>query len=295
MESYPPVKNTGTVHDKYGRAGIFEPKRSNLVISRIIPSETERLADSLGSETVEQALRSFRLNGALIIENIVDAAIIVGARRAFSEGYSHHLNGSNPKNVLMVGAKRLLITIKLEPPFDNPRLFANPYLLPVIGAELGDGFVLGAFGIVCSLPSAPAQKHHHDGGVLFSSGIDYLLPATAITVGIPLLEMNEVHGTTALWPGSHRDGGRLEEESIKPIVREGSCMLWDFRLWHAGTPNRSALPRPLLYLTYCRPWFLEPNFDKRTNPKQRPLLATKNFLSSLSEQHQRLLVRAQEV
>jgi len=121
------------------------------------------------------------------------------------------------------------------------------------------------------------------------------LPATAITVGIPLLEMNEVHGTTALWPGSHRDGGRLKEESINPIVREGSCMLWDFRLWHAGTPNRSALPRPLLYLTYCRPWFLEPNFDKWINPKQRPLLATKNFLSSLSEQHQRLLVRAQDV
>jgi len=265
------------------------------VISRIIPSETECVAGSLGSETVEQALRSLRLNGALIIENIVDAAIIAGARRAFGEGYSHFLNGSDPKNVLMVGARRLLITIKLEPPFDNPRLFANPYLLPIIGAELGDGFVLGAFGIVCSLPSAPAQNRHHDGGVLFSSGIDYLLPATAITVGIPLLEMNEVHGTTALWLGSHRDGGRLKEESIKPIVREGSCMLWDFRLWHAGTPNRSALPRPLLYLTYCRPWFLEPNFDKRINPKQRPLLATKNFLSSLSEQHQRLLVRAQDV
>jgi ectoine hydroxylase-related dioxygenase (phytanoyl-CoA dioxygenase family) len=270
-------------------------KGSNLVISRITPSETERVVNSFASEAVEQAVRSFRLNGALIIENIVDTSIISDARRAFGEGYSHYLNGSDPESVLKVGAGRLLITIKLEPPFDNPRLFANPYLLPVIRAELGDGFVLGAFGIVCSLPSAPAQNRHHDGGVLFSSGIDYLLPATAITVGIPLLEMNEVHGTTALWPGSHRDGSRLKEESVNPIVREGSCMLWDFRLWHGGTPNRSPLPRPLLYLTYCRPWFLEPNFDKRTNPKQRPLLATKNFLSCLSEQHQRLLVRAQEV
>jgi ectoine hydroxylase-related dioxygenase (phytanoyl-CoA dioxygenase family) len=182
----------------------------------------------------------------------------------------------------------------LEPPFDTPPLFANPYLLPVIGAELGDGFVLGSFGIVCSLPSAPAQNRHHDGGVLFRSGIDYVLPTTAITVGIPLLEMNEVHGTTALWLGSHRDRGRLQEDGIKPIVHEGSCMLWDFRLWHRGTPNRSTLPRPLLFMTYCRPWFLEPNFDKRTNPKQKPLLATKNFLANLSQQHQGLLVRAQE-
>jgi hypothetical protein len=72
-------------------------------------------------------------------------------------------------------------------------------------------------------------------------------------------------------------------------------MLWDFRLKHGGTPNRSALSRPLLYLTYCRPWFVEYlNFNAKTNPKQKPLLARKSFLSSLSEQHQRLLARAQE-
>ena len=86
----------------------------------------------------------------------------------------------------------------------------------------------------------------------------------------------------------------LKEEGIEPVVREGSCMLWDFRLLHGGTPNRGTLPRPLLYLTYCRPWFLEHlNFNKR-NPKQRPLLAKQNFLSGLSEQHQCLLARVQE-
>ena len=107
--------------------------------------------------------------------------------------------------------------------------------------------------------------------------------------------MNEVHGTTALWPGSHRDETRLKKEGIEPIVFEGSCILWDFRLWHGGTPNRSTLPRPLLYLTYCRPWFLEHmNFDLRTNPRQKPLLVKKDFLSGLSEQHRRLLARAQE-
>jgi hypothetical protein len=55
------------------------------------------------------------------------------------------------------------------------------------------------------------------------------------------------------------------------------------------------MPRPLLYLTYCRPWFVDHlNFNMETNPKQKPLLASKKLLSSLSEQHQRLLLRAQE-
>ena len=205
--------------------------------------------------------------------------MIAEARRAFGDQYLSYLDGSEHEDALMVGPQRVLITIKLEPPFDDRRLFANSYLLPVIGAALDDGFVLGAFGIVCSLPSAPAQYPHHDGGILFCSGVDHVLPATAITVGIPLLEMNEVNGTTAVWLGSHRDPNRLKEEPIEPAVSEGSCMLWDFRLWHCGTPNLGPFPRPLLYLTYCRPWFVEPNFGEK-NPRQKPFLASKRFLST---------------
>jgi hypothetical protein len=54
-------------------------------------------------------------------------------------------------------------------------------------------------------------------------------------------------------------------------------MLSDFRLTYGDTPKRSALPRPLLGLTYCRPSFLDHvNFGKK-NPRQKPLLANNNF------------------
>jgi ectoine hydroxylase-related dioxygenase (phytanoyl-CoA dioxygenase family) len=106
--------------------------------------------------------------------------------------------------------------------------------------------------------------------------------------------MNTINGTTALWLGSHRDAGAAKGESAEPEVREGSCMLWDFRLKHGGTPNQGTAPRPLLYLTYCRRWFLDQiNFNNRQeNKKQRPLLASAQFLAGLSEHHQRLLARA---
>ena len=266
-------------------------------ISRIVPSEAERTAGAFASETLERASQRFRIDGALIVEDIVDTAIIAAVRRAFDKSYSHYLDGSQHEDALMTGSRRLIITINLERPFNDPLLFANPYLLSILSGALNDGFVVGAFGVVCSLPSAPAQDRHDDGGTLFpGSGIDRLLPAAAITVGIPLIEMNKVHGTTELWLGSHCDPSRgSKEEGIEPVVREGSCMLWDFRLIHRGTPNQSALPRPLLYLTYCRPWFVDHlNFSAKKNPNQKPLVAKKNFLSGLSEQHQRLLARAQE-
>ena len=266
-------------------------------ISRFVPSEAERAAGTLGSETVERASRHFRQQGALVIEDIVDIPIIAAAREGFLQAYSRYLNVSKHEDALDVGDRRVLITIRLDPPFNNPCLYANPYLLPVVSAALDDRFVLGAFGVVCSLPSAPAQHKHDDGGgSLFpQSGLNWVLPPAAITVGVPLLEMNGIHGTTALWLGSHRGPSAVEEPAIEPVVREGSCMLWDFRLKHGGTPNRSALPRPLLYLTYCRPWFVEyMNFNAKKNPKQKPLLASKVFLSGLSEKHQSLLRRAQE-
>ena len=116
-----------------------------------------------------------------------------------------YLDGCGHDNSLRVGERRLIITINLEPPFDDPQLFANPYLLPILEAALDDGFVLGALGIVCSLPSSPAQHRHADGGFLFKFRPRPAATRVAVTAGIPLIEMNEVHGTTELWLGSHRD------------------------------------------------------------------------------------------
>jgi ectoine hydroxylase-related dioxygenase (phytanoyl-CoA dioxygenase family) len=262
------------------------------MISRIIPSETERAAGALVPEVVEHASGCFRKDGALVVEDIVDPAVIVRARRAFDATYTQLC--CEREDVRGVGERRFMITINLEAPFDDPQLFANPYLLPILSSALDETLVLAAFGVVCSIPSAPAQTVHRDGGTLFGSDIDHLLPTFAITVAIPLLEMNEVNGTTALWLGSHRDKSRnSKQENIDPVVREGSVMLWDSRLRHGGTPNRGSLPRPLLYMTYCRPWFMDYGNFNKYNPKQKPLLASESFLSGLSEAYQRLLRRCE--
>src|SRR5262249_15865449 len=112
--------------------------------------------------------------------------------------------------------------------------------------------------------------------------------------------MNNVHGTTALWPGSHRDetrGPKLNRDekarlgrSWRGLVREGSCVLWDYRLRHSGTPNRSAVLRARRYSMYCRPWFV----DHENYRKEAPLRVPKGFLADLPEDLRRLLVRAQE-
>jgi ectoine hydroxylase-related dioxygenase (phytanoyl-CoA dioxygenase family) len=276
------------------------------MISRIVPSGAERNAQSLTSETIEAASRNLRRDGALIMEDIIEPALIAEARLAFGHSYSRFLDGSAHEDALSVGDRRLMITIEMSAPFNDPQFFANPYLLPVLATALGDDFVIDGYGAVCSLPSAQAQHRHIDGAILYPDlAVDNLLPATAITVAMPLIAMNEVHGTTALWLGTHRDMDRNNilrdpnrkaermDGAIEPVLREGSCVLWDFRLVHAGTANQSRVARPMLYLTYCRPWFFDQeNFKPEKNPKQKRILATADFLASLPAQHRRLLARA---
>lgn len=266
------------------------------MISRITPTTLERAQGALGEDTVAAGARSFRVDGALILDDIVDPSLILAARAAFARGYARYLDGVAPADALGVGDQRLMIGLDLEPPLGDPRMFANPWLLPLLGSALDEDFVVDSCGVVCSLPFAPAQHRHTDGAPLFPrSGIDPMLPASAITVIIPLLEMNELHGTTALWLGTHRGESRAPKEvpvvPVEPVVPEGSCVLWDYRLKHGGTPNRSPLPRPLLYLTYCRPWWIDHlNFSTQ---KRAPLRASRGFLAGLSERDQRLLARAE--
>jgi hypothetical protein len=273
------------------------------MIMRITPSETERNAHAFSSATLDKASHCMRMEGVLILEDIVNPALIFEARQAFIQRYDRYLDGREHNDALEVGGRRSMITVDLAPPFDQRELFANSWLFPVLSAAFKGDFVLGAYGVVSSLPGAPRQHIHSDGGYLFPAqwGLNYMLPIAAVTVAIPLLEMNGIHGTTALWPGSHRDetrGPKLNRDETRasvevgeePLVREGSCVLWDYRLRHSGTPNRSAVPRPLLYSMYCRPWFV----DHANYRKQAPLRVPKRFLANLPEHLRRLLVRAQE-
>ena len=277
------------------------------MVIRVTPSERERSVGALSSETVESAGQCIRMDGVLIIEDIVDAALIEEAKRAFLQKYASCLDRPGSGQVVEVGERRLMITVEFDSVLGRRELFANSWLLPILASVFDDDFVLDAYGVVCSLPGASRQHIHQDGGDIFpQAGLNRLLPTVAVTVAIPLLEMNGVNGTTAVWPGSHRDEARgpIDDVSVRgdePHVRLGSCMLWDYRLRHGGTPNRSAEPRPLLYMTYCRQWFMDhKNYKKLAQPDgsgrrlHASLQVPRDFLAELSEDLRRLLARAEE-
>jgi len=241
---------------------------------------------------IEAAADCLVRQGYLILDNVLPARVVEALDAAFLETYDRLIKDEDSDEVRRVGFQRYMMALGFSGPFADPLVFANPHILSVVRRVMEPTAVMEAYGVIVSLPGAPAQPLHFDGPHLFSTELATILPAYAVTCGLPLIEMNEENGTTCIRPGSHR--WRSEEEggpALAPRIPVGSCMMWDFRLRHFGTANRSTVPRPLLYCTYARPWFKDPvNF--RDKKRLRRLDFTAAFLESLPADLRVLLAHA---
>lgn len=158
---------------------------------------------------------------------------------------------------LRVGNERVMLSVKLQGSFLNPQVYANPLLLAVLQQLLGADIVIDSFTCVLAMPGAAEQHLHRDHGGLFPAQIELEsnLPPYAVTMVAPLVDLTPETGTTRLFPGTHRGGE--QHASQLPYTDRGNCFLFDYRLLHQGTANQSDIARPVLYVTYARPWFID--------------------------------------
>lgn len=111
----------------------------------------------------------------------------------------------------------------------------------------------------------------------------------AIVINVPLIDMHPGNGVTELWPGTHLlpyalsgsdikvpldlvEARRRVRPPVQPEVPAGSLVLRDLRLWHAGMPNHSQIPRTMLAMVHNAGWW--PAWEKPTFKT-----ATKDFFN----------------
>ena len=249
-------------------------------------------ADAIDPKQLESHLAAFHRDGFLVIPDVF-------ARQRTAELLDHlhrlhpeYLGEGLPEDHYEVGDRRFTAPLRYAPPFDCADFITHPLVEALLGAMLGPSYVLEAFGMVASLPGAAEQHLHRDGGALFpDSGLDGLLPASAVTVAMPLVDMDETSGMTVFWPGSHRQS-KPDQDSpgMAAQAPAGSLVFWDFRTFHYGMANRGDAVRPFLYLTTCRPfWMDHRNFVPGRNAK---LVASRASIDSLDEKARARFVRA---
>lgn len=233
----------------------------------------------------QQAVDRFRQYGTLWLENVLSPDYVGCLREAYADRYLSLSRETLRKRHAVVGDKRFMVTIKIKPPFNSPALYANPIVMPILQQLLGSDCTISSFGSVVAMSGAGPQSVHFDYPPLFESeSVCASLPPHAITLVVPLVDLNAETGSTAVWEGSHgRVGAREQlsrlakdgsfEGATMPFTRVGDVFLMDFRLIHAGTANQSSIDRPILYIVYRRPWFREDmNFHEQPalqiSPKQ---------------------------
>jgi hypothetical protein len=248
-----------------------------------------RTLDVAAGTATEEASTLLRVEGCVLLHGVFEPTLIGEVHATYTDRYRSYLDErAVPEDAMRVGDGRLQVPVELSGTFADPSLYANPFVLSVVRDTLGADAVLNSFGSVVALPGAAGQAIHRDHPDLFEDGP--LFPPFAVTAIIPLVEMNEEHGTTRLWATSHLDrrmavaAGGAET----PTVPVGSCLLMDYRLVHAGTANRSSRPRPILYTVYSRPWFV----DRANFKRHRALLVPPDVLADIPPQHRGLFEAA---
>lgn len=253
---------------------------------------TEPKINRFAPEEWDEAAAALRRDGVAIFDEFFPSRLIKQLRRDLEQEYPSYIGLGKPADFLEVGNRRFVSPLRYAEPFDCKEIVANQILDKFLSNILGDSFVYEAYGVTTSLAGASEQNMHRDGGVLFGeTGLDQILPPSAVTIVIPLVDMDSTSGSTTFWPGTHRF--REAASDVSPIAEDipvGSMAIWDFRIQHAGQANHGSIARPLLYFTACRPFWLDhKNFVEGRNAK---LLASKKSLDRLEDKLRKRFSRA---
>lgn len=234
---------------------LFSINANEIRVNGVTADEVNRLRDC------------FTKSGSLIIEDVFEADYIDNLKYHFDQRY-----GCLPENELegayyKVGDKRYQFTMEMTTPFNEPLIYAHPIMLAVNEILLGEKFLLDSYVSVLSLAGASNQNIHRDCPPLFEDeALHAALPPYALTVIIPLVDIDLNCGSTSLWPGSQKHFSRQSvnfDNPTLPLVKRGCIYLWDYRLFHAGAANNSSVSRPILSLVYSKRWFSDAtNFFK---------------------------------
>lgn len=252
-------------------------------------TDSERDSRQWQPQHLQQAYETFVTQGCLVLQNVLPRNFVQTLSQAYATRPPKVAGESRWNRSVPVGPGRGITTLPLQAPFDQPDFFAHPLLCALLDLLLAPDFVLSSCSVVLAGPGAAVQRHHRDINLLYGgSRMSLMLPVYALTVGLPLLDLTDETGTTALYAGSHLE--ILHErvyarEPVTPRLQMGDVYFFDCRLIHHGTPNTSSQGRPIVYLTYTRSWFLDDENLLET------LIADPEVLRRVPASHPRLLSR----
>jgi hypothetical protein len=230
----------------------------------------DRAAGRLLGGSLRTAVDALRTDGLVLLEDAVDPAHLdVLHERILAD--IDDLRG-RPDAPYNWNVGNLQQNPPPFPPYLFPDVLLNPYVISVTSAVLGPGVKNVMYGGNTALPGDQRQPVHSDVGHLWPiETLEAPHPPAQLVVNVLTVDVSPENGATEVWPGTHRELGvgvgddikitpdRLEQRRavsppFQPTFRRGSILIRDIRLWHAGMPNRTNDPRPMIAMVHASGW-----------------------------------------
>jgi hypothetical protein len=205
---------------------------------------------------VEQATAILRREGVVVLDELVDPALVAQCREEVEAAYPRLAETDRERNYGPYEGRHCM-------PMTLDGILADrAFMLPaaydsIATALLGKKYMVDSIGLLVAAPGAPDQIGHADGTLFPEVNLEQMLPPFALAFSMPLVRMDEVSGRTAFWRGSHRKGKPAGAHDFVPRVEPGSALVWDFRTHHCGLANKGDVPRPTIFTVLSREWWVE--------------------------------------
>ena len=261
----------------------------------IRPRQDELDTKSLSLRNLQIATRALHRDGLVILEDVLNhkmldalnEKMVVDARTLQSAG--DHMPFNYNKGSVSLYKIRLSFrltesssNIQQDPPLTkehfSPHIFLNPFARQILSSVMGPRVRLSFISGNTAMPPTPqsppqSQPVHADA--------DFNHPSCpfAYVANIPLVDMTVENGSTEVWLGTHIDAGVWQQEGdygerasgrirqdllekrrvvrppSQPVIKKGSIIVRDLRLWHAGKPNFGNEVRVMLAMVHYAQWF----------------------------------------
>jgi ectoine hydroxylase-related dioxygenase (phytanoyl-CoA dioxygenase family) len=203
----------------------------------------------------DEERRSLDDQGYLVLPNHLHQEFLQDLRttheRLMSDKYGHgQITSTDPGDYWHneSGTRRLADLVSEDPIYD--RLYTDPKHLAAVYHVLRCEFKLHSLNARDALPGHGRQGLHRDGD---PPGVEELINAAFLLDGFTV-----ENGATRVVPGSHRwpqapSGGVNDPlvdhpDQILVLAPPGSVVIFNTRLWHSGTDNRTDVPRRVIHL-----------------------------------------------
>ena len=291
-------KNVGSNSQKHGEKKFAKLKKQVDKLCtedniRLQVTDKEKEDGILKFKKFNRAVKILKLCGVLVLEKMFSRDLMKRMKRAqakivddYVQAISDDPSHTNTTSSEQRSPGRYELVNPLKSPFSDESFVSNTLFMPIIQNILGTKRLeIDTHSSVTSLAKTPEQHWHRDAGFLFDyESVQKHLPPHGMVIFVPLVKVTEQMGPTEFLTGSHiqcpmshkekrhlgnwiLDECRHAGRTVTTPASTGSAIIFDLRILHRGTANKSPKRRPMMYLTLFQEWFVDHvNFnDKQTS------------------------------